>query len=83
MTYERTCDPLNAPEIFFDGIHEIKIIEGVVRSALYSLNASGEKQIVVRLAIPVSELPAVLQATMMALTQTTKIAASPSDETAH
>jgi hypothetical protein len=76
-------DALNAPEIFFDGIHEIKIIEGVVRSALYSLNASGEKQIVVRLAIPVSELPAVLQATMMALTQTTKIAASPSDETAH
>lgn len=58
-------DPHNAQEIFFDGVHEVKILEGVVRAVLFSRqNAVGV--IVARLATPVSELPDVIQALMTA-----------------
>jgi hypothetical protein len=61
-------DPHNAQEIFFDGVHEVKILEGVVRAVLFSRqNAVGV--IVARLATPVSELPDVIQALMSAAPQ--------------
>jgi hypothetical protein len=60
-------DPHNVAEIFFDGIHEVKIIEGIVRIVLFSRqNATGV--IVARLALPLSELPDVIQALVIALT---------------
>ncbi len=61
-------DVVGIPETFFDGIHEIKIIEGVVRIALYSRH-NGDSAIVARLAIPISELPEVIQALVISLTE--------------
>lgn len=47
------------PEIFFDGIHEIQIVEGVVRISLF--NRQTEPAVITaRLAVPVSELPDVI-----------------------
>jgi hypothetical protein len=61
-------DHLNAQEIFFDGIEDIKIIEGVVRIALYSRQDS-VKVVAARLAVPVSELPEVIQALVISLAE--------------
>jgi len=58
-------DPHNAQEIFFDGISEVKIIDGVVRIVLYS-RQDGTGVIVARLALPLSELPDVIQALVIA-----------------
>jgi hypothetical protein len=69
-------DHLNATEIFFDGIHEVKIIEGVVRVALYSRQDS-VKVVTARLAIPVSELPEVIQALVIALAEAARSFISP------
>jgi hypothetical protein len=64
-------DPHSAQEIFFDGIHEVKIIEGIVRIVLFSRqNSMGV--IVARLALPLSELPDVIQALVIALTEAVK-----------
>lgn len=64
-------DPHNAQEIFFDGIHEVKIMEGIVRIALLSRqNSTGV--IVARLALPLTELPDVIQALVIALTEAVK-----------
>ncbi|MCK1322117.1 hypothetical protein IVA94_14695 [Bradyrhizobium sp. 156] len=64
-------DPHNAQEIFFDGIHEVKIIEGIVRIVLFSRqNSVGV--IVARLALPISELPDAIQALVIALTEAVK-----------
>lgn len=60
---------LAIPETFFDGIHDVKIIEGVVRIALYSHHSGGESVIVARLAIPISELPEVIKALAISLTE--------------
>ena len=69
-------DPHNAQEIFFDGIHEVKIIDGVVRIVLFSRqNSTGT--IVARLALPLSELPDVIQALVIALTEAAKVPKSP------
>ena len=61
-------DHLNATEIFFDGIQDVQIIEGVVRIALYS-RQDGAKVITARLAVPVSELPEVIQALVISLAE--------------
>lgn len=69
-------DPHNAQEIFFDGIHDVKIIEGVVRAALFSSqNSSGV--VVARVAIPVAGLSDVIQSLVICLTEAVK-AAKPS-----
>jgi len=58
-------DPHNAAELFFDGIHEVKIIGGVVRIVLYS-RQDGTGVVVARLALPLSELPDAIQALVIA-----------------
>lgn len=64
-------DPHNVSEIFFDGIHEVRIIEGIVRIVIFSRqNAVGV--VVARLALPLSELPDVIQALVIALTEAAK-----------
>jgi hypothetical protein len=64
-------DPHNAQEIFADGIHEVKIVDGIVRITLFSRqNATGV--VVARLAIPLSELPDTIQALVIALTEAAK-----------
>jgi hypothetical protein len=69
-------DPHNVAEIFFDGIHEVRIIEGIVRIVIYSRqNAVGV--IVARLALPLSELPDVIQALVIALTEAAKTGKPP------
>jgi hypothetical protein len=71
-------DPHNAQEIFFDGIHEVKIIEGIVRIVLFSRqNSTGV--IVARLALPLSELADVIQALVIALTEAARGAANPAN----
>jgi hypothetical protein len=69
-------DNLNSAEILFDGAEEIKIIEGVVRIALYS-RQNGAKVIAARLAIPVSELPDVIQSLVIALAEAARITSHP------
>lgn len=61
-------DPHNAQEIFFDGIHEVKITRGVVRIVLIS-QQNGTAAIEARLRCPLSELPDVIQALVVALTK--------------
>lgn len=64
-------DPHGAAEIFFDGIHEVKILEGIVRVVLFSRqNSTGV--VVARLALPLSELPDAIQALVIALTEAAK-----------
>ena len=64
-------DPHNVAEIFFDGIYEVRIIEGIVRVVLFSRqNAVGV--IVARLALPLSELPDVIQALVIVLADAAK-----------
>jgi hypothetical protein len=67
---------IGAADIFFDGVHDIKIIEGVVRIALIA-RRDGEMVIVARLAIPLSELPDVIQALVIALTDAAKVIIKP------
>jgi len=64
-------DPHNASEFFFDGIHEVKILDDVVRIVLYS-RQDGTGVIVARLALPLSELPDMIQALVIALTEAVK-----------
>jgi hypothetical protein len=66
-------DPHNANEIFFDGIHEVKIVAGIVRIVLYS-RQNDVGTVVARLALPLSELPEVIQALVIALTNAAKTA---------
>lgn len=69
-------DPHNAQEIFFDGIHEVKIVAGIVRIVLFSRqNAIGV--VVARLALPLSELPEAIQALVIALTEAAKSPTTP------
>jgi hypothetical protein len=71
-------DPHNVQEIFFDGIHEVRIIEGIVRVVIFSRqNAVGV--IVARLALPLSELPDVIQALVIALTEAAKGGVKPAE----
>jgi hypothetical protein len=71
-------DPHNVAEIFFDGIHEVRIIEGIVRVVIFSRqNAVGV--IVARLALPLSELPDVIQALVIALTEAAKGGVKPAE----
>lgn len=64
-------DPHSASEIFFDGIHEVKIVADVVRIALIS-RQNATSVIVARLALPLSELPGVIQELVIALTNAAK-----------
>ncbi|MFK4647186.1 hypothetical protein QIH93_14935 [Bradyrhizobium ottawaense] len=66
-------DPHSAQEIFFDGIHEVKIVAGIVRIVLYS-RQNDVGTVVARLALPLSELPEVIQALVIALTNAAKTA---------
>lgn len=75
---EAVNDPIDmsAPEIFFDQVTDIKIIEGVARIALLA-RRDGRHIIVARLAIPLSELPDVIQSMVMALTNAAKTIVKP------
>jgi hypothetical protein len=59
-------DPHNQPEIFFDGVYEVKILETVVRIVLFS-RQNGIRLVAARLALPVAGLPDVIQALVIAL----------------
>ena len=61
-------DPHNAQEIFFDILHDVKIVDEIVRIALVS-RQDGVGVVVARLAVPLSELPEVIQTLVIALTQ--------------
>lgn len=61
----------NAPEIFFDGIHEVKIVKGIVRIVLFS-RQDGSGTVEGRLRCPMSELPDIIQALVIALTKAAK-----------
>ena len=60
-----------APEFLVDGIESIAIIEGVVRVGFYAMRKD-ERVAVVRLAIPVSSLPDVIQKLVISLTEAVK-----------
>lgn len=66
-------DPHNAPEIFADGIHEVKITEGVARAVFFS-RQNGVGIVAGRLRLPVAGLPDVIQALVIALTEAAKAA---------
>ena len=71
-------DPHNVAEIFFDGISEVKIIEGIVRIVIFSRqNAVGV--VVARLALPLSELPDAIQRLVIALTEAAKAGVNPAN----
>lgn len=70
-------DPNGVPEIFFDAVHEVKIIKGVVRIVLFS-RQNGVGIIVARLRIPAVGLPDVIQALVIALAEAPKIIVKPS-----
>lgn len=64
-------DPFNAHEVFTDGIHEVKILESVARIVWFS-RQDGVRVLAARLAVPVSELPDVIQALVIALAEAAK-----------
>lgn len=64
-------DPHNVAEIFTDGIHEVKIIGGIVRIVWFA-RQDGTGIVVARLAVPLSELPDAIQALVIALTNAAK-----------
>jgi len=67
----QVIDPGNIAEVFFDVVHEVKIVGGIVRIALV-LRQDGTGVIVARLATPLSELPDMIQALVIALTNAAK-----------
>jgi hypothetical protein len=69
-------DPFNAQEIFFDGVHEVKILESVVRIVLFS-RQDGARVVAARLAVPLSELPDVIQALVIALAEAARTIVRP------
>lgn len=69
-------DPSGVPEIFFDAVHEVKIIKGVVRIVLFS-RQNGVGVIVARLRIPAVGLPDMIQALVIALAEAPKIIVKP------
>ena len=64
-------DPHNVPEVFTDGIHEVKIIAGIVRIA-WLARQDGTGTVVARLAVPLSELADVIQALVIELMNAAK-----------
>ena len=60
-------DPHNVQEIFADEIYEVKIVDGIVRT-VWIERQDGTGTTVARLALPLSELPDVIQALVIALT---------------
>jgi hypothetical protein len=66
-------DPHSAQEIFFDQLHDVKIVAGIVRIALIS-KQNATAVIVARLALPLSELPDAIQELVIALTNAAKTA---------
>lgn len=76
MCNDDPIDPLAVPEIFLDGISEIKIIEGVVRIVLVE-RQDGQRIVSGRLKIPLSELPEVIQALVISLTEAAKSIVKP------
>ncbi|RZM98719.1 hypothetical protein CWO91_36845 [Bradyrhizobium genosp. SA-3] len=64
-------DPHNVTDLFFDGIHEVKIMAGVVRITLYS-RQDDTGVVVARLALPLSEFPDVIQALAIAQAEAAK-----------
>ncbi len=69
-------DLFSSQEILFDGISDAKIIEGVTRFALH-VRRDGEAVIVARLALPLSELPEVIQDLVILLTEAAKVIVKP------
>jgi hypothetical protein len=67
---------MGVPEIFVDGAAEIKIIEGVTRIPLVA-RRDGEREVVARLAIPITELPDFIQSMVIALTEAAKAIVKP------
>lgn len=69
-------EPMSVEEILADGVFDVKIIEQVVRIPWY-VRRDGDSQIVVRIAVPASELPEVIQALVIALTEMVRAIVKP------
>lgn len=72
-------DPIEAfgaPEIFCDGVAEIKIIADVARVTLHE-RQDGTRVVTGRLKIPLVELPDVIQSMVIAFTEAAKTIIKP------
>lgn len=72
-------DPIEVvgiPEVVIDGISDIRIIEGLVRVTFF-VRRNSETEMALRLAIPLSELPDVIQAMVLTLTEAAKAIVKP------
>lgn len=64
-------DTQNGPEIFFDGVDDVKNIDGVVRLALF-VRQNGSGIVVGRFAIPIDGVADVIQSLVICLTEAAK-----------
>lgn len=67
---------LGVPEFLVDCVTDVKIIDGVVRIPFHT-KRDGETELVVRLAIPASELPDIIQAFVIVLANAVKSVIKP------
>ena len=77
-----TSDIEGIAELFFDRVAEVKIANDVVRIAL-EVRRGDRSEIVGRLAIPLSELPDVIQFLVIGLAEATKQIIKPLISGAH
>ena len=66
-------DPHNVQEIFCDGVTDVRIIENLARAVFFS-RQNGVAIVAVRLAVPTSVLPDVIQALVVALAEAARAA---------
>lgn len=69
-------DPRNVAEVFFDGIHDVKITRGIVRIVLFS-RQDGTGIVEARLRCPLAELPDIIQGLVIALTNAARSGRKP------
>lgn len=66
-------NPGSVPELFFDGVTEVHIVEAVFRCTLISRQrlSSGRMQsvVVAHVAVPIAKLPEILQRSAVAMTR--------------
>lgn len=72
MMSEATLEPLTVPEIYCDGLTDIKIVNGMFRCVFYTLkevNGRTFKVAVLRMVVPASEVPGAACAAFNAVTK--------------
>lgn len=75
---DETIEPSPVAEIFFDGVSEIHITDQVFRCTLYSLQRTAGvvapmPVAVARMAVPVTELPDIIQGIVTAMTNAARV----------